>query len=405
MKRLRCILPCLAGLLFSCSKQQSLTAQSNTAVADTSSFGLTGDGKTDVTAGLQKKIDSVNTAGGGILNIPDGIFLSGPIYLKSNVTLHLSAGTTLLATTDASAYTLNGKTVNFINGKGISNAGITGHGIIDGNGSVWWQRYLNDKSITRPRLIYISNSQDLNFSDITLKNSPSMHLFVTACHNVVIGGIAISSPSNSPNTDGIDPGNSDNVIIRNCTIDCGDDNIAIKSGYNGSLCQNIQITHCTFLNGHGLSIGSETNSGVSNIRVDSCTFSGTTNGFRIKSAIGLGGKITGLNYTNTTMTNVKNPLIITFAYSLNANVPNHTDVPSVNGFSIANLSVTGSKNAGSMIGLSNSLLQNITLSNVSIQAQTGMILQNAAGVNFKNVNISVVNGTEITAQNVTGTGF
>ncbi|HWK05056.1 MAG TPA: glycosyl hydrolase family 28 protein [Puia sp.] len=347
MKRSWLILPCLAGLFFSCNKQQSTTTQASTAAVTTTSS----------------------------------------------------------TTTDSLAYIVNGKSLNFINGKAISNTGITGQGIIDGNGSIWWQRYQNNSSTKRPRLVYISNSQNLNFSGITLKNSPSMHLFVTECSNVMISGISISSPSTSPNTDGIDPGNSDSVTIQHCTIDCGDDNIAIKAGYGGSLCQKIRITHCSFLNGHGLSIGSETNSGVSNVQVDSCLFTGTTNGIRIKSAIGLGGQITGLSYTNTTMTNVTNPLIITFTYSQNGNVPNQTDTPSVNGFTITNLTATGSKNAGSLIGLSNSLLQNIALTNVTIQAKTGMTLENAAGVNFQNVNIAVQSGAKITTRNVTGTGF
>ena len=123
----------------------------------------------------------------------------------------------------------------------------------------------------RPRLIGLSNCQNLTVTGLTLTNSPSFHLVPSQCQNVVITKVKIKAPATSPNTDGIDPANCDGVTITNCRIDTGDDNIAIKGGrVSGALagaCQNITITGCTFLSGHGLSIGSETSSGVRNVAV------------------------------------------------------------------------------------------------------------------------------------------
>ena len=104
----------------------------------------------------------------------------------------------------------------------------------------------------------------------------------------------------------------------------GDDNIAIKAGRNGSTlvpggCQDITVTNCTFLHGHGLSIGSETNSGYKNIRVVGCTFNGTTNGIRVKSAVSAGGLCENLYYSDITMTKVTNPIVIDMAYKTSGN--------------------------------------------------------------------------------------
>ncbi|QKG52908.1 glycoside hydrolase family 28 protein [Hymenobacter sp. BRD67] len=372
---------------------------------------LLADGTTNQALPLQKAIDSCSAAGGGTLVLRKGTYMIGPIYMKSSVTLRLDTLATLLASPNMPDFTVNGKVVNLINGPGgaIHDVTLTGAGTIDGNGAPWWAAFQANSALVRPRLIYITSCQNLTVSGLTLTNSPSFHLVPSQCQNVVISKLKIIAPSNSPNTDGIDPANCNQVSITNCTIDTGDDCIAIKSGrVNGALvdaCQNLTVTGCTFLHGHGLSIGSETSSGVKNLTVTNCTFTGTTNGIRIKSEPGLGGLIQNVNYSNITMTGVTNPLVINMAYALNPNNSYPADIPSVNGMTIDHLTVTGAKNAGSLVGLTTLPILNLTLSNLTISAQTGLVMQNATGVVMSNWVINVTSGKSIITQNVQGTGF
>jgi polygalacturonase len=371
---------------------------------------LVGNGKIDQTSKIQNAIDSCSKAGGGTLVFSKGTYLFGPIFLKSNVTLSLDTCAILLANDNAEVYQSNKGLLNIINGESLTDVSIVGKGVIDGSGKIWWEKFVQSgKKLQRPRLIYIKKSKNLHFEGITIRNSPSFHLVPQDCDNVVITNVKFSAPDESPNTDAIDPSRSKNVKITKCIIDVGDDNIAIKagrsSGQKGAMCENIEISDCVFLHGHGLSIGSETTNGVRNVMVKNCKFKGTTNGIRIKSNITLGGPVENVTYSDITMEDVTNPILITFAYTANKNETITNDIPSVNGFFIKNLSVKGSKNGGKLIGLPESLLQNLQLTDVTIQAKTGMIIENAKGVVFKKVSVQPETGKAITTTNVDGTGF
>ena len=102
------------------------------------------------------------------------------------------------------------------------------------------------------------------------------------------------------------------ILITNCTIDDGDDNIAVKPGGNSRSPgdKNFIITNCTFRHGHGMSIGSGTDNGIEDLHVSNCTFDSTDSGIRIKTSRGRGGLLQNLTYENLTMTSVKNPIYI-----------------------------------------------------------------------------------------------
>jgi len=331
--------------------------------------------------------------------------------MKNGVTLQLDSLAVLTAG-DMNSYSPTGSLANLITATKVNNIGITGKGVIDGNGAPWWAAFNANNSLSRPRLVYFTSCTNVKLDGITLRNSPSFHFVPSQCANVTVNNIKISAPANSPNTDGIDPANCTTVSITNCTIDDGDDCIAIKSGrVSGNLgfpTSGITITGCTFLHGHGLSLGSETDCGISGVTASNCTFNGTTNGIRIKSNIGLGGIMSNLSYSNITMTNVQNPLVIDFSYTGNTG-SNPTDIPLVNGLTIDHLTSTNTasnSNDGSLIGLtSNSTVQNITLSNLNISAQTGLVISNITNINLTNCVFHVATGQQIIATNCTGTGF
>jgi polygalacturonase len=357
------------------------------------------------TAALQGAINACSTSGGGKVIVLPGTYAIGPITMKNNVNLYLDSGATLLGSTNMSDWTVSGSLLNLIGGKNLQNVSITGKGTINGSGAPWWAAYNANNAISRPRLIYLTSVTNFTVDGITLLSSPSFHLVPNQCVNVFINNVTITADKNSPNTDGIDPSYCRNVFITNCKVDVGDDCIAIKSGrINGALLatpsQDIVISNCTFLHGHGVSVGSETDNGVKNLFVSGCTFNGTTNGIRLKSGSGLGGLMQNLYYSNITMSKVTNPIVVDLAYSTSTTYP--TDIPAVNGFYINNLTVTGASNAGSMSGLTTSLLQNINFSNIKIAAKTGLAITNASGVTLSNWTITVTSGSQIISTNVTG---
>lgn len=358
------------------------------------SFGATGNGSTKDTTAIQNAITAC--AGGGTVVFPSGKYLTAPLFLKSSVILDVQSGATILGSTTMSDYTvLSGETVDtstlaLINSDGVSNITIDGGGVINGQGSVWWST--GKSASSRPRLIEIAKGNNVNVSNVTLENAGAMHLFLKDINGVVVNHVTISSPSSSPNTDGIDPAGDQNVMIENSNISDGDDNIAIKAGDAGITTSNVTITGCTFGSGHGVSIGNDLEGGVNTVTVENSTFSGTTNGIRIKSTRTTGGNVSGITYTNLTMTNVAHPIWFSGYYpkipSPDAAQPITSTTPNYHNITVSNLTATGSSDGGDIVGVTELPFTNITLSNVKITAKIGMVVRNAT--------ISATNGTALT---------
>ncbi|WP_246510344.1 glycoside hydrolase family 28 protein [Bradyrhizobium glycinis] len=197
----------------------------------------------------------------------------------------------------------------FISFSRTRGGGIYGEGIIDGQGGAivgdgaetWWQlarrAQAEGGNQNAPRLIQIDHAQDITFSGITLRNAPNFNIALNQVEGATFWGLTIDSPADARNTDGIDPGASHDVTITHSLIRTGDDNVAIKAGDNGSS-SHISIIDNYFGWGHGMSIGSEVNSGVSDILVRNLTLDGTTSGLRIKSDVSRGGLVERVTYEN-----------------------------------------------------------------------------------------------------------
>src|SRR5439155_14560799 len=178
--------------------------------------------------------------------------------------------------------------------------------------------------------------------------------------DVVIDSVKFNAPEKAPNTDGLDPSGW-NYLITRCTFDVGDDNIAVKPSGKGSgsqlSCEDITITDCTFLHGHGLSIGGQTPGGLRNMTVRNCTFDGTQAGIRMKAARGSGGLVENVTYENLTMKNVKVAILITSFYP---KIPTDVDrdaaqdvkatAPIWKNIRITNVTAEGGAIAGRIIG-------------------------------------------------------
>ena len=391
MMLLSAVFVALTGILAHNSTAYAWPVPSTTVlVCNVKTFGAVGNGKLKDTLAIQNAINTCANQGGGSVLFPPGTYLSAPLFLKSNITLQVSKGATLIASKDAQDYVvppgvqITTTVLPFIYAYQVDNVSVTGGGIIDGNGSAWWSKGLIANK--RPRLFVFAYSTNINISYITLQNAGSTHVRLYYVTNATVQYVTVKSPASSPNTDGIDPATSHNVLIEYCVIDTGDDNVAIKSGfiepgYPNAGSSNIQVLHNQFLHGHGVSIGSETNGGVQNVLVEDNTFQGTENGIRVKSTRSNGGDVSGLVYRHNTMTNVKYALIISGYYP---DIPADGDpaqpvtatTPYFHNILIDDLTVTGATFAGYVIGVTEKPFTNITLNNVHITAKTGLQVRN-----------------------------
>jgi len=380
-------------------------------------YGAIGDGKALDTDAIQRAIDECgDKAVRGTVVFPAGTYLSKPIFLRSHLTLELEKGAILKATDEPGDFDdpkAQKGVIAFINGNNLTNIFIDGKGTIDGSGERWWPPVKEAKKNgqpeprRRPRMIVFSKCKEVAIQGVTLQNSPGFHLVPTDCEDVVINRITVRAPADSPNTDAIDPSACKRVLIANCVLDVGDDNIALKSGHSvagrSAACEDITVVSCTFLNGHGMSIGSETVGGVRNLGVTNCTFRGTVSGLRIKSHRGRGGLVENISYRDIKMTDVKIPINITSYYPKipkeDTTQPITPETPIYRNIRISNLTATSLQSAGFIVGLPECVVSNVMLENVSISAPAGLTVRNAKEIHTKNVKIEASKGEAFLMEN------
>jgi polygalacturonase len=336
-------------------------------------YGAVGDGIQDDANAIQAAIKAASDAGGGAVVIPAGVFLSSPFNLASSIRLYLDEGATLKMIPFEKYPEPNNKAYRpFIRGHKLNDIEISGSGIIDGQGQTWWDKFrAGELEDHRPEMVSLSRITRLAVKGVKFQNGPTMHLDIMRCTDVTIDGVIVATPDETPNTDGIDI-SGNNIIIKNCDIADGDDNIA--TGGNTS---NIYITNCKFGFGHGMSIGSFTEGGLRNMLVDNCRFDGTTSGLRGKSNRDRGGTVQDIIYSNITMNNVKNPIYFQSLYEQKVRDPNQVEpapvtatTPYWKNITFINIIATTPDKAGAGIiwGLPEAPIENFTFKNVKISA-------------------------------------
>ncbi len=400
---------------------------------DVRAFGAKGDGKTLDTEAIQKALSACAKGGGGTVRVPPGTYLCQPLTLGSRTTLVLEEGAMLLASPDHRHFMkvpgdwLQAKSgsdfIPLLSGKDLTDVTITGKGIIDGNGAVWWEeaekarQRVSGYTLPRPNLFTLQRCRNVRLSGITLQNSPKFHFVPTECEEVVVDGVTILAPAGSANTDGIDPSNCRNVTITRCVIDVGDDNIAIKSGKKVAGrefgCENIRVSDCTFKHGHGMSIGSETVGGVRDVVVKNCVFENTDNGLRIKSRRGRGGVVRDITYTDCTLKDCQ-PVISIMAYYQDSTYstfpkddpaqPLTDTTPVFRNLTIRNVTGASTREVGAIAGLPESPVENVLLENVTLSGTGGLLIANARGVTLKKVKVTVPQGEPVILHNAEVSG-
>lgn len=397
-----------------------LTAAAQT-VCDPHTFGAKADGKTKDTAAIQKAIDTCAPKHGTVI-LKGGTFVSAPLTLRSDLTLEIDKGATLLGSRDMEDYPLREdakwRRVALLHADHVSNLRITGGdtdgGTIDGSGDIFWEmarthRVANDTSgsggYPRPMLVDITESQHLTFDHITLQNSPMYNLTFFFCDGIKIDHAIIRNPAKTgPNTDGIDPFSSKNIEISHVDIDTGDDDIALKSGLverdaKIGPVEHVYIHDSIFRHGHGLSVGSELAGGISDVRVENIVMENTDAGVRIKSNRTRGNDIHDLHYKNIKMTGVGQPIQITEYYpkwpvaGTDTASPVDAHTPRFHDISLENITATGAKDA-IIIGIPEYPVKNLTLTNVNISGEKGLQIRNAE-VTMHNVVVTPATGDAI----------
>lgn len=329
-------------------------------------YGAEAGGTADCTKAIATAIDACAEAGGGCVVVPAGVFLTGPIHLKSNVNLHLAATNTVLKfVTDPTAY-LPAVFTRFegtecynlsplIYALGQINVAITGPGTLDGqaDASNWFawkntsarktlvkmadanvpveQRKFGVEDHLRPDFIEFNRCRNVMVQGVHIRRSPMWEIHPLLCTNVIVRGVDIFS--HGPNNDGCDPESSRDVLIEHCLFDTGDDCIAIKSGRNndgrrvGVPAVNLIIRDCTMRDGHaGTAIGSEISGGCSNVFVENCEMSSPNLVcvLRLKSNAVRGGVLQNIFMRNVSVGVVKDSVLqIDFLYEEGGRGPFH----------------------------------------------------------------------------------
>ncbi|WP_167613447.1 glycoside hydrolase family 28 protein [Maribellus sediminis] len=399
-------------------------------------------------SGKEKSTDIINGAiqkaaenGGGTIYFPAGNYQTGPIHLESNITLDLEAGAHIQFSDDFDdflPYTrvrFEGYFMNtfspLIYAVGAKNIAIKGEGTMDGNGKYWWAaqrqtmgfKHEGDRVVDltpyqefwaaenaelvgtkyekehffRPPFIQFIECENVDIEGITIMNSPFWTVNPVACNDVRVHGITISNPHDGYNTDGINPSSCSNVRISDCFISVGDDCVTIKSGRDefgrnyGKPSENITVTNCVMLSGHGgVVIGSEMSGGVKNVTISNCVFDGTDNGIRLKSARGRGGVVENIRVNNIVMRDIKNTaFIFNLFYDKGTSVEPVTErTPIFRNIHISDVTGVDINQAGALTGIEEMPVEEISLTNINLKAERGFIAQTGKNLYFSNIDIA-----------------
>jgi polygalacturonase len=331
-------------------------------------------------------------------------FVSAGLSLKAGVSLWLDTGTTLFASRNPREFdqvagrcagngTGNSACKHLISAAGPIDSGVVGEGTIDGRGgeiltgdtNSWWTlEELYRGQLAAPRLIQVTGGTNFVLYKVTLKNAPKFHVVIDSTVGYKVWGITIKSPGDSPNTDGIDPSRARNGVIAYSKISTGDDNIAVKGDLPRPV-DGLLVAHNHFGEGHGMSIGSETNGGVRNVSVCDLSLDGTDNGLRIKSDSSDGGLVQGIVYTDVCIRNSRHPLVFDTYYSSATG----TAIPDFRDIVVNNVRVLGESSSITFRGWDAAHPLGITLNNVffdnpptTITASNANLVFGPGGVNF-----------------------
>ncbi|CAL5209464.1 unnamed protein product [Lathyrus oleraceus] len=360
-------------------------------------FGGVGDGKTSNTKAFKSAITNLSqysNDGGAQLIVPPGKWLTGSFNLTSHFTLFLQKDAVILASQDESewpqlpvlpsygkgrdAVITDRWSSSLIFGTNLTDVVITGNnGTIDGQGSYWWNKFRKHQlKITRPNMIELMYSNQIQISNLTLVNSPAWFVHPIYSSDIIVNGLTILAPIDSPNTDGIDPDSCTNVRIEDNYIVSGDDCIAIKSGIDeygikvGKPSQQIIIRRLTCISPDSamVALGSEMSGGIQDVRIEDITAINTESAVRIKTAVGRGGFVKDIFVKGMNLNTMK------YVFWMTGDYKSHPDegydpkaLPKISGINYRDVTAKNVTYAAKLEGISNDPFTRICISNATIE--------------------------------------
>ncbi|WP_462409512.1 glycoside hydrolase family 28 protein [Neobacillus sp. Marseille-QA0830] len=418
-------------------------------------YGAIGDGKTRATEAIQTAIDDAAESGGTVVFDP-GIYLTGSLFVKSNVELRIDEGVEIRGIVDESAYPemwsrVAGVEMNWpaglINVFHQKNVKITGKGLLNGQGEYWWKKYWGEDKLggmrkfyeaqglrwavdydcKRPRMIIVHESSEVELSGLSLIRSPFWNVHICYSHHIQVNGLTITD-SKGPSTDGVDIDSSEHVLVENCFVDCNDDNLCIKAGrdYDGLRvkrpCQDVTVRNCVLGHGEGITIGSETSGDIRNIEFYNIKANKTNNGFRLKSAKTRGGLIENIIVHDIEMTDVAHPLIFElnwhpkYSYceipvDYKGEVPEHWKVlakkvnppelgiPEFKNMEIFNLKASDAKVAFAVAAFLEKPIHHVNFHDIEIYAKGAGYIKNIKDWKMNNVRLHIESDEDIVTEN------
>lgn len=393
-----------------------------------------------VTKFIQAAIDECAGKGGGIVAFAPGTYVSGSIFLKSGVHLRIDENVLLLGSRNFSDYPeidtrIAGIEMKWpaalINVMDVSNAAVTGKGVINARGKFCWDKYwamrkeydkkglrwIVDYDAKRVRTFLVQNASDVTLRGLTFKNAGFWTVQLLYSQNLTVDGITIrnNEDGSGPSTDGIDVDSSSKVLIENCDIDCNDDNFCLKAGRDwdglrvNRPTEYVVIRKCIAQRGAGLvTLGSETSGSIRHVYCTDLSAKHTDNGLRIKSATTRGGVVEEVYFVNSVLDSVRN------AYQFNLNwypaysyselpegydynsIPAHwkamlqkvtppeKGIPVARNFHIENVKVTNAQKAFEVSGLPQSSISGFKFTNSSVNANVLGTMEFTEGWKFNN---------------------
>jgi polygalacturonase len=353
-------------------------------------YGAVADGTTINTAAIQKAIDTATAAGGGVVEIPKGTFMSGSIFLKKGVELYLDDGAVLKGSEKITDYPMQQTRVEghfqmwrqaLVNAQNMDRVRIGGPGQLNGSGPVYWRafsaaraanRSVTNLEVERPRLVFIDRCQDVRIQGLSLQDSGFWNLHIYKSHDVLVQGLRINGTG--PSTDGMDIDSCQNVTVLQCQISVNDDDIALK-GSKGPFAdkdadsppvENILVESCTIGNGNGLITCGSEGTIIRDVLVRNCQMVGRATMLTLKLRTD-----TPQHYSNITMDGITlngtGRLLNVAPWSQFFDLQGQTQLPAhrIDHVLVRNVSGTYGQ-FGTLQGSVGDQIQDITLENVNI---------------------------------------
>lgn len=382
-----------------------------------SDFGAVNDGTTLNTKFIQQAIDQCAADGGGTVVVPEGVFISGAVFLKDKVNLRIDEKGVLKGSVNPDDYPQidtrwEGEekkwTACLINAIGLNGIKLSGKGKVDGSGDVWTEKGRAGLRFGKPRLVGLQRCRRVEVSGLWLNNQASWGLFVLYSEKVKISGLKITAAHNIPSSDGIDIDSGNDVHITGCTIDVNDDCISIKSGKDedglrvARPCENIRIEKCRFQYGHGgVAMGSETSGGIRNVLIKNCVAEGDNWApIRFKSQPSRGGVVENITYQNFILKGTRKALEFNMAWRMVPPVkPPAKVLPVVRNVRLINISGTVAA-IGDIRGLEGSPVQGVSFKDCKLTADKGLLIEHARGVDLSGLNATVKEGEQVIKKDV-----